>query len=484
MQPSSSSNKIPQERLVLYDFSLLSLPRFAHLRMEVHGGCLTEPFANEFAFSGIARDMFARCYDVENKLQKNDLYFEEYPHFIYALMESYAAQIKQSYRNDPHSGIRLMFDWLLKTRKIIEEQYQAIPTLYLASDIAAKKDLQKCQSKDTWPVKLNVYSLLFRYFHNRIESILPEMPDSMANHIPYNMWIGEYDELKAKYTGKFGLEFRQRAIVNVEDNKKLFFEVLVEQCMTFCRQMTSDNPMMSYDEIYRHCDEPMTALIHSYFQDYIARLQANSDIASDIDAAIINWFVSLLTGIYETYAANQGRVLSKCGRTPVVDVASMRFYLDICERNVLEIAHEYFIDSETIPLVPEDNSHIEQDSSEPKPTQELPKIQHTRIINYKKLYDAWNEKAFTATTLEEFTEAIDHADFSKMMERAENAGQRAGYIGAVKFIIKRLNQHLGSNWYYIACCSIGETPDDLNKLNDTTKQIAKVDTKILSGSIK
>ena len=351
MQPSSSSNKIPQERLVLYDFSLLSLPRFAHLRMEVHGGGLTEPFANEFAFSGMVRDMFARCYDVENKLQKNDLYFEEYPHFIYALMESYAAQIKQSYRNDPRSGIRLMFDWLLKTREIIEEQHQAIPTLYLASDIAAKKDFQKCQSKDTWPVKLNVYSLLFRYFHNRIESILPEMPDSMANHIPYNMWIGEYDELKAKYTGKFGLEFRQRAIVNVEDNKKLFFEVLVEQCMTFCRQMTSDNPVLSNEDVFRQCDEPMTALIHSYFQDYITRLQTNSIVATDIDAAIINWIVSLLTDIFETYFANQGKVLNKCGRTPAVDVASMRFYLDICERNILEIAHVYFQDSERIPLI-------------------------------------------------------------------------------------------------------------------------------------
>ena len=484
MQPNNKSLTGDQKRHVLYDFSLLSLPQFAHLRMEVHGGCLTEPFANEFAFSGMVRDMFARCYDVENKLQKNDLYFEEYPHFIYALMESYAAQIKQSYRNDPRSGIRLMFDWLLKTREIIEEQYQAIPTLYLASDIAAKKDLQKCQSKDTWPVKLNVYSLLYRYFHYRIENLLPEMPDSLANLITYNMWIGEYDELKAKYTGKFGLEFRQRAIVNVEDNKKRFFEVLVEQCMTFCRQMTSDNPIMSYDYLFRQCDEPMTALIHSYFQDYITRLQASSNVAADIDAAIINWIVSLQTGIFETYNANQGKVLSKCGRTAAVDVAAMHFYLDICERNVLEIAHEYFIDTETIPLVPDEKSPIEQNSTEPKPTQELPKIQHTRIINYKKLYDAWNEKAFTATTLEEFTAAIDNANFSKMMEQAVNAGQRAGYIGAVKFIIKRLSQYLGSNWYYISCCSIGQTPDDLNKLNDTTKQIAKVDTKILSCSIK
>ena len=352
------TRKSSQNEPVLYDFGLLSHPRFAHLRVEVHGGCLTEPFANEFAFSSLVRDMFARCYDVENKLQKNDIYFEEYPRFIYALMESYAAQIKQSYRSDPRSGLRLMFDWLLKTREIIEEQYQAIPTLYLASDIAAKKDLQKCQSKDTWPVKLNVYSLLYRYFHYRIENLLPKMPDSLANLIPYNMWIGEYDELKAEYTGKFGLEFRQRAIVNVEDNKKRFFEVLVDQCMTFCRQMTSDNPILPYDDVFQQCDEPMTALIHSYFWDYITRLQAISNVAADIDAAIINWIVSLQTDIFETYAANQSKVLSKCGRTATVDVASMQFYLDICERNVLEIAHEYFIDSATIPLVPEENSPI------------------------------------------------------------------------------------------------------------------------------
>lgn len=339
------------EKQVLYDFSLLSHPQFAHLRMEVHGGCLTEPFANEFAFSCMVRDMFARCFDVENKLQKNDRYFEEYPRFTYALMECYAAHIQQYYRNDPRAGIRMMFDWLIKTREIIEDNYQAIPTLYLASDMAAKKDLQNCQSKDTWPVKLNVYSLLYRYFHYRIEGLLPETPNSLANLIPYNMWIGEYDELKAKYTGKFGLEFRHRAIVNVEDNRKRFFEVLVEQCMTFCLQMTSDNPIMSYDDIFRQCDGPMTALFHSCFQDYITRLQASSNVAADIDAAIINWIVELQTEIFETYLSNQGKVLSKCGRIPAVDVASMQFYLDICEKNILEIAHVYFQDSERIPLI-------------------------------------------------------------------------------------------------------------------------------------
>ena len=60
--------------VVLYDFTLCYLPQFAHLRMEVHGGCLSEPLANEFAFSSMVRDMFARCYDVNNKLKKNELY--------------------------------------------------------------------------------------------------------------------------------------------------------------------------------------------------------------------------------------------------------------------------------------------------------------------------------------------------------------------------------------------------------------------------
>ena len=340
---------------VLYDFTLLYLPQFEHLRMGVHGGCLTEPFANEFAFSSMVRGMFARCYDVENKLEKNDLYFEGYPHFIYALMERYVAQIHQAYRNTPRVGIRLMFDWLLKTREIIEENYQAIPTLYLASDLATKKDLQKCRSKDTWPVKLNTYTLLYRYFRYRIESLLPEMPDSLANLIPYNMWIGEYDELKEKYTGKFGLEYQKRAVVDVEDNKKRFFEVLIEQCITFCLQMTADNPLMSIDDIFRQCNESMTSLIHSYFQDYIERLQAKSDIATDIDAAILNWIVNTLHGIIETYATNQEKVLRKCGRTQAVDLAAMRFYLDICERIILEIAHVYFQDCERGSLIKESN---------------------------------------------------------------------------------------------------------------------------------
>jgi len=336
---------------VLYDFSILNLPQFRHLRMRVSGGCLTDPFANEFAFSSTVRDMFARCYDVDNKLEKNDLYFEEYPRFIYVLMERYAAQIHSACRNTPRDGVRLMFDWLLKTREIIEENYQDIPTLHLASDLVRKKDPQKCRSKETWPVKLNTYVLLYKYFRYRIENLLSQRPDSLANLILYNVWLEEYDKLREEYTGSFGLEFQKRAVVDVEDNKKYFFEVLVEQCMTFCKQRTADNRLMSLDDNFQLCDESMTRLLHAYFRDYTIRLQAQSNDADDIDAAIIYWFVDTLHGIIETYASNQEKVLRKCGRTQAVDVASMRFYLDICERNILEIAHDYFQDCERIPLI-------------------------------------------------------------------------------------------------------------------------------------
>lgn len=476
-RPNSKFQKAIIGEHVLYDFTLCYLPQFVHLRMEVHGGCLSEPLANEFAFSSMVKDMFARCYDVNNKLKKNELYFEEYPRFIYALMERFSAHIHQAYQSDPRDGIRLMFDWLFKTREIIEENYQAIPTLYLASDLATKKDLQACQSKDTWPVKLNTYTLLYRYFRYRIEDLLPKMPDSLANLIPYNMWIGEYDELKEKYNGKFGLEYLKRAVVDVEDNKKRFFEVLVEQCTTFCLQMSADNPLMSTEDIFRQCDGPMTTLIHSYFQDYIERLQAQSCVADDIDAAILNWIVYTLHGIFETYAANQGKVLRKCGRTQAVDIAAMRFYLDICEMNIIEIAHVYFQDSERIPLVKPNEEQKEHmgESVGPK---------HTRTIEYGTLYEAWNETAFTRTTLQEFTYALDQADFHTMLVRAKNAGNKAGYIGGIKYIMKSLKPYLGSNWYEIACNSIGKDPNSINKLNDGTKRIKRIDVRILSSCIK
>ena len=490
---TSKKDKTRMKGDVLYDFSLLSHPHFGHLRMEVHGGCLTDPDANEFAFSTTVREMFARSFDTENKFQRNDLYYEDYPRFVYALMERYAGHVTQKYANDPRTGIRLMFEWLLKTREIIETNYLAYSKLYLASDIAAKKDLSKCQSKGTWPVKFNVYSFLYRYFHYRIETILPEMPDSLSDVIPFNMWDGQFAKLKEDYSGRLGLEFLKRAVVNVCDNRKRFFDVLVEQCITYCNQMSAQNPIMPYDDLFKHCDELMSAHLHNYFSDYIERLQEQSDNAADIDAAVLNWLVSMLTEVFDVYASNQGKVLQKCGRTEVVDIAAMQFYLDICERNVIEIAHEYFIDTERIPLVkPKPVDEIEpvqeETATEPAPVEEEsgeeePESLYDKTIDFDGMFNVWKDSAFTGITLDQFIYAIETPDFSVMMEKAEGARNNSGFVGSVKYIIKRLSEALGQRWYEAACKSIGLTTKQVDKTNFDTTRIHNMNKKVFSDCI-
>lgn len=482
------------QRPVLYDLGIAALPQFASMRMEFHGGVLTTPWANERAFESVVRTMFSKCYDAENNFQKDEVIFEEYPRYVLGLLDSYSRHQQDVYRNNNHAGLKLVFEWMHKTIAIIEDIYQTIPAIYEKGKHHYAGDPANRPSVGTWPMKLLVLETLYSAFPNMYGYLVPRVTKSLAAIVPYNMWGDELPSLEAQYTNQFGLEFTKRAVVKPMENRRRFAQVLAEQCATFCVQMSNNPGGREEEGAFSFCYDKMTSLLHGYFADYVKRVQAKSDDATEIDQALMAWLLALQEEIQICYASRYNSIRRQCGATSRTDYSMMRFYYDICEKNVFDMAVEFFQDCETISLVPPKpvdlNENPEQEQqpepapADAKPEQEKPKVQHTRRINYKKLYDTWNEKAFTATTLEEFTAAIDHADFSKMMERAENAGQRAGYIGAVKYIIKRLNQYLGSNWYYIACCSIGETPDDLNKLNDTTKQIAKVDTKILSGSIK
>ena len=158
------------------------------------------------------------------------------------------------------------------------------------------------------------------------------------------------------------------------------------------------------------------------------------------------------------------------------------------------MAVEYFQDCETISLVPpkpvdlNENPEYEQQPepalADVKPEAKEGKPIHHKTIDYQTLYDEWVDVAFTNTSLEEFTNAIDRADFSTMLSRAKDAGARAGYIGGIKYIMKSLKSYLGTNWYDIACGNIGEDQDSVNKLNDGTKQIKKINVRILSSWIK
>ncbi len=487
-----AKNHINSQKHVLYDFSICSLPQFAFMRLEVHGGCLTDPEANDFAFESTIKDMFRHYYDPENNYAKENDGTPNYPSFVLGLLDIYSVKVQQLYRNNPRAGLKLLFEWMQHTTAIIDGVYQSAAAAHNKPKTGTSGRNHEIHSIGVWPLKLYLLDKLYQCFQIMYGDLKPVLSDTLAQIVPYNMWDALYEALKAQYTNQFGLEFAKRAVVKPTENRRRFSQVLAEQALIFCQQMSVDTSGKEDDNIFKNCNGPMTSLLHNYFADYIKRIQAESEDAVEIDQAIIAWLLALQVEVYDCYASRRNSISRQVGTNFQTEYSMMRFFFDICEKNVFDIALDYFQDSETIPLVPEKktkepepaDAQSDQTAPDAKPEPEHPKIQHTRRINYKKLYDVWNEKAFTATTLEEFTAAIDYADFSKMMERAENAGQRAGFIGAVKFIIKRLNQHLGSNWYYIACCSIGETPDDLNKLNDTTKQISKIDTKILSGSIK
>ena len=489
-----ANNYIDSQQQVLYDFSICTLPQFAFMRMEVHGGCLTDPQANDFAFESTIKDMFRRYYDSDNNYAKEDNGTPNYPSFVLGLLDVYSVKVQQLYRNNPRVGLKLLFEWMHHTIGIIDNVYQSAAATQNKPKAGTAGRTHEIHSIGIWPLKLYLLDKLYQYFQTMCGDIRPTVSDTLAQIVPFNMWDAQYDALKAQYTNQFGLEFAKRAVVKPTENRRRFSQVLVEQALTFCQQMSIDTGGKDDDNIFKNCYGPMTSLLHNYFADYIKRVQAESEDAAEIDQAIIAWLLALQVEVYDCYASRRNSISKQVGTNFRTEYSLMLFFFDICEKNVFDMAREYFLDSETIPLVPEKKTRDAEPSpvdpqpeSEPadsKPESEQPKVQHTRHINYKKLYNAWNEKAFTATSLEEFIAAIDHADFSKMMERAEDAGQRAGYIGAVKYIIKRLNQYLGSNWYYIACCSIGETSDSLNKLNDTTRQIAKVDTTILSSSIK
>jgi hypothetical protein len=258
--------------------------------------------------------------------------------------------------------------------------------------------------------------------------------------------------------------------------------------------MSVDTSGKEDDNIFKNCNGPMTSLLHNYFADYIKRIQAESEDAVEIDQAIIAWLLALQVEVYDCYASRRNSISRQVGTNFRTEYSMMRFFFDICEKNVFDIAIEYFQDSETIPLVPEKKtkepepepvvSEPEQPQPEEKPEPEEPKPVHHKTIDYKALYDEWIDVAFTNTSLEEFTYAIDQADFSTMMNKAKDAGTRAGYIGGIKYIMKSLRSYLGTNWYDIACGNIGEDQDSVNKLNDGTKQIKKINVKILPSCIK
>lgn len=489
-----SHNHIDPQRHVLYDFSICSLPQFSFMRMEVHGGCLTDPQANDFAFESTIQSMFRRYLEPNSMADKGEDSTDDYPSFVLGLLDAYSVRVQQMYRNNPRAGIKLLFEWMQKTTGIIDAVYQTNAAVHAKPKTSIPGRTHEIHSIGTWPLKYRLLDRLYQCFQIMYSDIRPEVSDNLSWVVPYNLWDAQYEALKAEYTNQFGLEFAKRAVVKPVENRRRFSQVLAEQALTFCQQMSANTNMKEDDSIFRNCFNPMTCLLHGYFADYIKRVQAESEDAAEIDEAIIVWLLSLQVEIYDCYATRRNSIRRQCGTNFRVEFAMMRFFFDICEKNVFDIAVEYFQDSETIPLVPkkkEEQLEPEIPAPQPEPAPAVAKPDeneekpiHHKKVDYETLYSEWIDVAFTNTTLEEFTHAIDQADFSTMLDRAKDAGARAGYIGGIKYIMKCLKSHLGTNWYDIACGNIGEDQDSVNKLNDGTKQIKKINVRILSSCIK
>lgn len=489
-----AKNHIDSQRHVLYDFSICSLPSFAFMRLEVHGGCLTDPQANDFAFESTIKDMFRHYNDPENNYAKPDDGTPNYPSFVLGLLDAYGVKVQQMYRNNPRAGLKLLFEWMQHTTAIIDAVYQSAATAQNKPRTGSPGRNHEIHSIGAWPLKLYLLDKLYQCFRIMYEDLKPEVSDTLSQIVPYNMWDAQYETLKAQYTNLFGLEFAKRAVVKPTENRRRFSQVLTEQALTFCQQMSVDTSGKEDDNIFKNCYSPMTSLLHNYFADYIRRIQAESEDAVEIDQAIVAWLLALQVEVYDCYASRRSSISRQVGTNFRTEYSMMRFFFDICEKNVFDIAVEYFQDSKTIPLVPEKKSKEpepepvvstpDQPQPDAEPEQKEQLLVHHKTIDYKTLYDAWVDVAFTNTSLEEFTYAIDQADFSTMLERAKDAGTRAGYIGGIKYIIKCLRGPLGTNWYDIACGNIDETADSINKLNDGTKQIKKINVKILPSCIK
>lgn len=489
-----AKNHIDSQRHVLYDFSICSLPSFAFMRLEVHGGCLTDPQANDFAFESTIKDMFRHYNDPENNYAKPDDGTPNYPSFVLGLLDAYGVKVQQMYRNNPRAGLKLLFEWMQHTTAIIDAVYQSAATAQNKPRTGSPGRNHEIHSIGAWPLKLYLLDKLYQCFRIMYEDLKPEVSDTLSLIVPYNMWDAQYETLKAQYTNLFGLEFAKRAVVKPTENRRRFSQVLTEQALTFCQQMSVDTSGKEDDNIFKNCYSPMTSLLHNYFADYIRRIQAESEDAVEIDQAIVAWLLALQVEVYDCYASRRSSISRQVGTNFRTEYSMMRFFFDICEKNVFDIAVEYFQDSKTIPLVPEKKSKEpepepvvstpDQPQPDAEPEQKEQLLVHHKTIDYKTLYDAWVDVAFTNTSLEEFTYAIDQADFSTMLERAKDAVTRAGYIGGIKYIIKCLRGPLGTNWYDIACGNIDETADSINKLNDGTKQIKKINVKILPSCIK
>lgn len=488
---SPMPKRIDVRKGVLYDLSYCSDPRYAELRFEVHGDMLSESHANKYAFSCIVSSMFDRCYDVENDFKPVHAAFEVFPHFLMALMDSYSTHLQQEFARRPREGIKKMYEWVRTTAEIFDDCYRHRQALY-GRDLVRTEDGMDVPSQSTHEFKYACMFKIYQCFLIMVDEMMPSLSEPVKKVVPFNLWGGDFEALKKKYTGMLGLETPKRAIVIPEDNIEYYAESLSINCKEFCAQVYNADYQEHRKAVVESTSYSVDEHFHADFRDYIDRVGNEVSDGAEYDDALLTWILTLEQAVVDSYAVRLEKIRERCQPFILSEGYIERFYFDICEKVVFNLAHEYFLDSARTPLISKKGAQAVEQPAEPQPQENpqppegVPTKQkhHCKSIDYDGLFDQWNGKAFTGLSLEEFKDAIDYADFSNMLERARTAGQRSGYIGSVKYIIMRLSKYLGGSWYDIACGSIDETPDSMSKLHTTTSQIKKIMVSNLASFIK
>lgn len=471
-------------RNMLYDLFVLTGPKFSMLNIPIPTLWDSFSSANKKAFSEVLGYMFGHCYDGQHELTPNQLMFDRCQPFIYALIDSYTASLKSERKISDRDLMKKLVAWGIETYKAVENAYIDHRTIYSEELPIPNEDGTSFNSIDTKAFKFALLEGIFGYLSFSFNEIGPAIDDSLKDEVPFNVWDSKYKELKRLYSNKFGLEFHKRAVVNVDDNKSFFKGKLDDDFYEMSRSMTVDFLFDDPQKAVGSMDCHISAKFHSLFRDYLSRIQHLSFNKEDIDAAMLDWTVSLADIVWSHYYNDRVAIERNDQYGPAIECRCPVFFLDICFMTVLEIMSEYFKDFEKLEIVQEPLRLVPPPEPEEEP-EEAPEVtdplpppptdkKHSKNIEYEKLYNELNKVAFVNTSLVEFTTAIDNANFSGMLAKAKDAGTRSGYIGGVKYIIKKMRIPLGANWFNIACETVGETYDSLNKLTETTKKIQKI----------
>lgn len=486
--------RIDVRKGVLYDLSICSNPEYSELRTEVHGYVLSDRWSNENAFSCILRGMFSRCFHVEVNFAKDEFAFETFPLFLSSLMDSYICHLRMEYGEISRDCLRLMYEWVRSTAQLFDKIYQRHPKLY-SMDVVDSKEGPYYPSIDTISFKHVCLFRIYQCFWTMVEEVMPERPVCVANLIPFNMWGSDYERLRKQYSAQLGLDTDKRAVIFVDYNRERFSDYLVDQCVQLSNSLVRFDADSDKRGLIERNTKTISEHFHACFRDYFSRVKAVVVEETEADDALLTWILDLVQLVVDCYALKFDDIKERCSCSPLVNDEIGRVFFDVYERVVFEIAHEYFLDSSIMPLLPEKQPVLSEEPARKTENvtqtefeqsvhdQEASQILHTKTIDYSTLYEAWNEKAFTHTSLEDFTKSVDSADFEKMLARAEDAGRVRGFVCGVKYMMKNLGSYLGNNWYEVACASIGSSPKKVNKINSDTKHIKKIDVRILKSCI-